>query len=165
MKIYKMIAGVIFLLVVVYGNCAFGSEMMQFELNDGSVMVGETVSFDNGVYTIKSSSIGIVKVKDADIRVIRKASKTKSGGTSQQGSSQINRKQIEGLQGQLMSDENIMNIILSLQTDPEFQAILKDPALMKAINSGDIGSVRSNEKFMQLLEHEKVDQIMKKLED
>jgi len=36
---------------------------------------------------------------------------------------------------------------------------------MNAINSGDIESIRSNEKFMQLMEHEKIHQIVKKMED
>ena len=36
-----------------------------------------------------------------------------------------------------MGDQEIMAKIQSLQNDPEFQKILEDPAVMKAINSGD----------------------------
>ena len=55
--------------------------------------------------------------------------------------------------------EDVMNIIYSLKDDPEFQEILKDPVIMNAVQSGDVNTLRSNEKFLKLLDHSSVEQI------
>lgn len=55
----------------------------------------------------------------------------------------------------------IMNMVLSLQNDPDFQEILKDPAIINAVNSGDTNTLISNPKFMKLLTNPKFQKIKK----
>ena len=62
-----------------------------------------------------------------------------------------------------MIDEQIMNIIFSLQNDPDFQKILNDPALLNAVNSGDLATLMSNPAFMNLLKNKKVQEIKKRM--
>jgi hypothetical protein len=70
----------------------------------------------------------------------------------------------QALQQQMMSDPEIMNMIQSLQNDPDFQQILQDPEIMKAVNSGDIAALMANQKFMRLLDNKTVHDIGTKLQ-
>ena len=63
----------------------------------------------------------------------------------------------------MMSDEQIMTLIYSLQNDPDIQNILKDPDLLNALNAGDIDTLRSNPTFMNLLQNKKIQQIKKRM--
>jgi hypothetical protein len=143
-------AGLLFLLGVLCGS-VFAGEVREIELNDGSVICGEIVSFSNGVYTLKSGSLGTIRINESEIRLIHFKShdttKVDPVGPSRSASST----DVEALQELMMGDERIMNKILSLQNDPGFQEILQDPAIMNAINSGDINTLLSKPKFMKLL--------------
>ena len=53
---------------------ARAAELRQFTLADGGVISGEIESVQNGIYTIKSPSLGTITVKDSEIRSIGMAS-------------------------------------------------------------------------------------------
>ena len=65
----------------------------------------------------------------------------------------------------MMSDKEVVEMILSLQNDPDVQRILQDPEIMKAVNSGDINALLSNPKFMKLLENPTIQDIRRKVTD
>jgi hypothetical protein len=50
---------------------AYAGEVKEVELNDGTVITGEIVSLNNGVYTIKSESLGTTKLSESKVRSIR----------------------------------------------------------------------------------------------
>lgn len=143
-------AGLLFLLGILYGS-VFAGEVREIELNDGSVICGEIVSFSNGVYTLKSGSLGTIQIDESEIRLIRFKSHDTTKVDPVDSSTSPTGKDIEALQKLMMGDERIMSKIVSLQNDPEFQEILEDPAILNAINSGDINTLLSNPKFMKLL--------------
>ena len=74
-------------------------------------------------------------------------------------------KQVESLQERMMNDPQIMEMILSLKDDPEFQKALQDPSVMNAIQSGDISALQSNPQFMKLLNNATVQKIEKKVKE
>jgi hypothetical protein len=74
------------------------------------------------------------------------------------------KEEIQTLQKQMMSDQGIMNMIQSLQNDPDFQQVLQDPEIMKAISSGDITTLMANPKFMRILDNKTVHDIETKLQ-
>ena len=135
------------------GN-ALAGEIKEIELKDGSVIYGEIVSFGGGVFTVKSKGIGTVKIEESEIRAIR------SGAPK-------GRKQdeIQQLQQRMMSDKEVVEMILSLQNDPDVQKVLQDPEIMEAINAGDINALLANPKFMKLLENPTIQDIRKKVTD
>ena len=47
-------------------------------------------------------------------------------------------------------------MIMNLQDDPEIQAILQDPEIMKAVNAGDMNALLANPKFSKLMENAKI---------
>ena len=71
--------------------------------------------------------------------------------------------QVEGLKERMLKDEGIMALIRPLQDDPEMQALLKDPAVVSAVQAGDIGTLLSNPRFMKLLNNPRVREIEKKM--
>ena len=48
---------------------------------------------------------------------------------------------VSNMQGALLADPASREQVLSLQDDPQMQAILNDPATMRAIQSGDLGAL------------------------
>lgn len=107
----------------------------RIELNDGSLIQGEIVSFSGGVYTIRSATLGTITLEKCKIRNISvnpsesfKDQSASEGNTSMQ-------KRAKALQESMAENPDIMKSIDSLQNDSDFQQVLSDPELMKAINS------------------------------
>jgi len=146
---------------------AYSGEAKEIELNDGTVITGEIVSLNNGVYTIKSESLGTVKLTDSKVRTIRQKSPVKTSGernASQQDRSPADvTSQTRSLQDKMMNDKEVMDKIRSLQNDPEFQKILEDPEIVRAVNSGDIAALMTNPNFMKLLNNRTVQDITNKV--
>ena len=145
-------------------SIAQAAERGEIELIDGSLIYGEIVSLDQGVYTILSDSMGRLKIGESKIRAIRFPSSTGNRDTRDN----IKQKpgdvgpEIQALQKSLLNDEDILTTILSLQEDPKVQEVLNDPDVMNAVLAGDVQSLMSNPKFLELLNHPKMQEILKK---
>ena len=189
----KLISACLILLSV-YCSSVFAGEVRQIELNDGSVISGQILSFIEGVYTINSSSLGTLQIADANIRAIRSASSRPTTGVTVNPSlilpgtdlqalqelmanpevanitgaevnpSLLSAPNIQGLLGSMMGNPEVMSDILSLQNDPDFLAVLQDPETMRALMSGDINALINNPTFLKLLEHQQVKKIAHDLE-
>jgi hypothetical protein len=129
--------------------------MREIELNDGSVITGEILSVAGSAYTIASPSLGTIQIEESKIRAIRRKGEVRPAWDS--------NVQVKSLQETMMSDKQIMAMIGSLQDDPEFQEILKDPGLMSAVQSGDIATLMNNPKFLKLLSNPTVQEISKRV--
>jgi hypothetical protein len=79
------------------------------------------------------------------------------------GNQSTSAPQTEGLQEQMLQDEGVMALIGALQEDPEMQALLNDPAVQRAVQSGDINALLNNPAFMKLLTNPRVKEIERKL--
>jgi hypothetical protein len=140
------------ILLVLTVRSAFADGSREIELRDGSIITGDVVSLSNGIYTIKSESLGTVKIEESKVNVIRpKSSSQGTGGEAR------------ALQDKMMSDQEIMGMIQSLQNDPEFKKVLEDPDILKAVNAGDIPALMANPKFTKLLNNSTVQEIKKKV--
>ena len=157
----SLVTSILLLLGVLIGN-VFAGEVREVELKDGSVICGEIVSFKDGIYTLKSSTLGTVKIEESKIRVIRFKPSVKTKGKQRNSAQTSSKAQVQALQQLMMGDKEIISMILSLLNDPEVQKILEDPSITKAVNSGDIEALISNPKFMKLLDNPAVKDISKK---
>ncbi|KJU83875.1 multifunctional aminopeptidase A [Candidatus Magnetobacterium bavaricum] len=72
-------------------------------------------------------------------------------------------KDAKDLQQEMLQNPDILNIVMSLKNDPDFQQVLNDPDIIRAINANDIAALSANPKFTKLTEHPKVKEIEKKL--
>ena len=152
-------------LVSIAAASASAGDIREVELTDGSVITGEVLSLTNGVYTVKSETLGTMKIGESKIRAIREkdhgaAGSAQSGPTGSPASSNV---PVKSLQDKMMNDGEIMDMIKSLQNDRDFQKILEDPEVMKAVNSGDIAALMANPGFMKLLDSKAVQDIQNKV--
>ena len=128
-------------------------ELKEIDLTDGTTIVGDVQSLSNGIYTIQSDSLGIIKIEASKIRSIH--AKAPSSGTS--------AGEAQSLQKRMLSDMEIMSLIQTLQDDPNFKKVLEDPEIMKAVNAGDVAALQANPQFMKLLNSATVKEIERKL--
>jgi hypothetical protein len=143
----------IFLSFVLFSQ-AFAGETKTFDLLDGSIITGEIISYNDGTFTLKSETLGTIRIDEAKIRAIHSG---ENGG--------ISGDEVLAIQEKMMGNEEIIAMILSLQNDPEFQLILQDPEIMGAVRSGDINALLSNQNFLKLLENPTIQDIGKIIEE
>ena len=151
----------LFLLLSLQISVAAAGEVRQIELTDGTVIKGEVQSLQGGVYTIKSDSLGTIKIEDSKIRAIRDKSSSPAGGAAPANANTGG--ELSGLQNKMANDKEIMGLIQSLQDDPEFKKILEDPEMMKALQEGNITALTSDPRIMKLLNNPTVKEIEKKV--
>ena len=137
------------LLLGLIGNDVLAGEIRKVKLTDGSIIQGEVLSLKNGVYTLKSGTLGTIKVEESKILSITSVTSTQM--------------EIQALQQLIMKDKELLNIILPLQNDPDFKKAMQDPSIMEAINAGDMKVLLSNPRFMKLLTNPKILDIQDKI--
>jgi len=133
------------------------------ELKDGSRITGEIQNIDHGVYTVLSPSIGTVHIAQSDIARIVYGGNAPDAESSSGGSPSRDdalSRDIRQIQARLAQDQAVMQSIVSLQSDPQIQAILNDPAIIKAIQEGDYASLLGNEKIQGLESNEHLKQLL-----
>ena len=134
-------------------------ELREIVLIDGSIIVGELVSLTNGIYTIKTATLGDLMVEDAKVEIIHNNLGRMEG--LEKASVQ---QEIMAIQQEMIADESIVQLILALQNDPDFQDILQDETIMAAISSGDFNALMTNPKVVKLMNNSSVQEIKKKME-
>jgi len=133
------------------------------ELKDGSRIEGEIQSIDNGVYTVVSPSLGTVHVAQANIaRIVYSGDASTAKDPPDKSSTRDDAltSDIQQLQTRIAQDPAAMQSIMSLQSDPQIQAILSDPAIVKAIQEGDYVSLLGNAKIQALENDEHLKQLL-----
>ena len=141
---------VIAILCLIIGNASAG-EIRAIKLNDGSILCGEVSTLSEGIYTIKTISLGDLKVKESEIYSIRSIDSSKD--------------EIQAIRKKLTDDDELLKKVLSMQNDPEFQKVMKDPAIIEAVNAGDMNKLLSNPDFRRLLNNPKILDIRKELKE
>lgn len=146
----------------IFSGLAFAEKLTRFELNDGDVFTGKVLGLEDGAYTVDVEGIGELLI---DVPRIKKMSLVDEENTPASAGPQAEVPSVERIQAmanKLMSDKETMEMIASLQSDPQFQAILTDPDILNAVKSGDHASLMKNEKFMQLKDNPTMQKIEEK---
>lgn len=132
-------------------------------LTDGTVIRGEIISLNNGIYKIKTDSLGILEVDEKKIRSVNFAPETPSGSHSGDTQSSDYASQLRALQSMMLNDEATADLVFSLQNDPDMQDVLNDPEIMEAINTGNFNYLFGNPKIQRLMDNANVQQIQRNI--
>lgn len=134
------------------------------ELKDGSRIVGEIQGIENGMYTVFCPSIGTVHVAQSNIsRIVYDGDASAAVASSDRPAAHDNALtgDIQRIEANLAQDPASLQSIVSLQSDPQIQALLNDPVIMKAIQDGDFTSLMNNPKIQALENNERVKQLVR----
>jgi hypothetical protein len=108
-------------------------------LKDGSTVVGDIVTVKEGIYTIKTKSLGTITLPD---QMISSINATKPVSSKHSGTANM-----RSIQASLMNNKAVMKSINHLQNNPAMLSILQDKSIMEAIQSGNYSSLMNNKKF------------------
>ena len=158
MKLFIICSG---LVVSLFLGTSTAGELKEIVLQDGSIISGEVMSLNKGIYTIKSDALGTIKIEETKIRSIQEKTLPTSVDISARPTATTG--EIKSLEEKMMSDKEIMNLILTLQNDPDFKKLMEDPKIMQAVNAGDVATLTSDARFMKLLNNKTVQEIQKKV--
>ena len=161
----KIFLSVFFVLAFV--SLVYAGEKSKIELTDGSTLGGEIVSFSEGKYTVMSPSLGVLRIEDSKVRAIHREGPAAGVPPKAKGSfdaAQI-QSQVQKIQAVIASGPDIMKAISKLISDPDFQALLKDPELLKAARSMDMKALMANEKVVNLFSHPTLTELSQKVKE
>ncbi|MFP4347560.1 MAG: hypothetical protein ACLFQY_04695 [Desulfococcaceae bacterium] len=154
----------VFGVLLILGGFASAGQMREVVLSDGSVLLAEVVSYKEGVYTLRSDTMGELEVQDSAIRTIREPGAAAAPGTlSHQADRAPTQEDVESMKQSVLSNPGLLGMVFSLRNDPAIQEIIQDPEIMALVMSGDVESLESNQKFMKLMENPKIQAIVEKM--
>lgn len=150
-RIPRALAAVAAICLFLAQESLFAAEERAIELRDGSVLMGELVSAGNGHYRIRTPVLGEIELPESEILAIRSAPTSAPnlvnpslGATDLQGL-------MSAIQGQIVGDPALVGAITALQSDPELQAALADPAFTQLILSGNVMALSGDPRFLRLM--------------
>ena len=152
-----------YILIVCMSSNAFASEPVQIQLTDGSMISGAIISFREGVYTLQSGSLGTIKIDESQIKLIRMDSHGTAPFQPANASNGSVDNTIQTLQKSMSQNPQIMEMIQTLQNDPEIQSLIQDKDIMEAVTAGDINSLMSDPEFIKIFENPSIQQIQKEV--
>ena len=153
----------IFLFLWIVPSSSHAGVVSQIKLLDGSVIQAEIISFSNGVYKLRSESLGTISVVEDRVQSIR-PNKSQISGTPAQletADPPVGQK-VQGLQQKLTSDPKTMEMLLDLRKDPSMIGVLNDKDLMRAIQQGNLSTVIKNPKIQKLMKSKAVGDVIQR---
>ena len=153
----------IFLFLWIVPSSSHAGVVSQIKLLDGSVIQAEIISFSNGVYKLRSKSLGTISVAEDRVQSIR-PNKSQISGTPAQletAGPPVGQK-VQGLQQKLTSDPKTMEMLLDLRKDPSMIGVLNDKDLMRAIQQGNLSTVIKNPKIQKLMKSKAVGDVIQR---
>lgn len=157
-----------FVFLFVLARAAFcENQMSRIELNDGSIIHGVVISLNNGIYDIKSVSVGNLKIESSKVKKIESLNSSFPADPMQSRPNSVepNIGPYKETKQKLLSDPETASIVTSLAADPQVQALAKDPQVAEAAKSGNFEALMKNENFMKLMNDPRVQEAAQKLEE
>jgi hypothetical protein len=144
------------------------ADVRAIRLMDGGVIQGEIQSFDGKQYTIKTDSLGIMRIDASEIAAIVAPSSAgvlrspTAGFRGGEEAATISPRELANLTRKMVNDDEIMVLIHALRSDPQVQAILDDQTLMQAVLAGDVETLSKDPRIKALMENPAVQKIQSK---
>lgn len=148
-------------LAVAICGIAEAAELREIVLTDGTVIIGEIESVAGGKFTIKTESFGTVEIPEGNIReVLLKSEATPLPSAPEPASpappAESASDGLRSMHQSLFMMSGLMELIFSLQDDPNLKRIMNDPSVVEALNQGDLARVLNHPDMRKFLESPKI---------
>ena len=138
--------------------------MSRLELTDGSIIVGEVLGMRDGVYSLRSPTLGTISIEASHIRSLSNADTAATPDAALANPGASVGADIDALQRQIVGNADLMQMIVGLRNDPALQRAMADPELMTLISSGNIDALRQHPSFLELMSHPGIRGIVEQLQ-
>jgi hypothetical protein len=151
--------------VLTFVSFAHAGQKSRIELTNGSVLEGEIISFSGGQYTVKSSTLGTFRITDSQVRAIRSgdAATVPSGNESASPEVVAAQSKIQEFRPELANNPEVMKALPGLMANPDFQALLSDPEIVRAAKAGDFKALMANEKIARATSNPAIQNVAQKV--
>lgn len=122
-------------------------------LNDGSRIQGRILSLTDGHYRVQTESLGVISLRQSEVQNISSGVATDSNTA---GSSDI---PVGSLQSNIVNNAGLMSSVMSLQNDPDMQAVLADPEVMRLVQAMDFAALANHPKIKKLMSNPQIKNI------
>jgi hypothetical protein len=166
--INRLILSLIFL--TLSSPFAFAGSTKQIALKDGSVIKGELVSFENGIYTVQTDNLGQLQLPEANVLSVANETIVAQAPqvAGQAGSTPNFSNKVSAMQNQIMQDPHAMQTVQAMAEDPEIAAMISDPDFVKqltaAVSDNNVESVADNPKIQRLMSNPKMQALIQQLQ-
>lgn len=160
----------IFLLLIVLTPSAFAADK-HITLKDGSVIKGELISYENGLYTVQTENLGRLQLPEANVMSVSSEAAV-AAPASAQGEQAVAApsfsNKVSSMQTQIMNDPQAMQAVQAMAEDPEIAAMISDPNFVKqlqaAVSGNNVDSVAEDPRIQQLMANPKMQALIEQLQ-
>lgn len=156
---------IVLVLLFSFGTVVYAGAIKYVVLKDGSVIKGELVSFDNGIYTFQTDNLGRLQLPE--MNVVSISNEPVSGG--QAGAVPNFSNKVNAMQNQIMADPQAFETVQQMAEDPEIAAMISDPAFVQqltaAVSNNNVDSVAGDPKIQQLMSNPKMQALIQQLQE
>lgn len=134
---------------------ASAGALKEIQLSDGSTIRAQVLSLHDGVYTLQSDSLGKIRIDASRILSMTNpgmAARPQVAGPAPTGD-------LQALTSQMMADPEVMQKIMTLQSDPEFSRLIADPEIRRLLSEGNMQALHNNPKIKKFSNHPAVREI------
>ena len=140
----------------------------QITLNDGSRIQGDIVSMQNGVYQVKTQSMGVIQLNASQVTSVTSSSVSNAGAllapaATNSVMTSAAASAVQSMQSTITSNAGLMSSIMQLQSNPDMQAVMSDPEVMRAVQNLDMETLANHPKIKKLMNNSQIKQIQDKL--
>lgn len=128
-------------------------------LRDGSRIRGEVLSMQNGLYSIRTESMGTIQLGSRQIQSITSLGVPVPGDSPMADTSASSKAAVDSIKSGIVNNPGVLSIIMALQNDPQMKAILADPEIMQAVQNLDLQALGNNPKIKALMNNAQVKRI------
>jgi len=148
-----LVAKTLFLAAVFAPGVSLADTTQTIHLVDGSQLRAEVISLSDGTYTLRSNTLGEMKMSASKITLITAQGTASAASVATAPSESA---VIDNIRKSITQNPDAMSKIDALQNDPMIKDILNDKKTMRAISQGDLSALMNNPKIKALMENSTV---------
>ena len=148
---------VVTIAIIVLSFNAFAE--MEIILKDGSRILGEVQSMQNGLYEIRTESMGTIQLGSGQIQSLTTVGVPVPGDSSSADTSVSSQSAVDSIKSSMVNSPGVIGMIMALQNDPQMKAVLADPEIMRAVQNLDLQTLSNNPKIKALMDNSKIKRV------